>query len=316
MALDPATMLWAPFSTLESNAPQQQEIEVTRNPNSDLDRNAFLHLLITQMRYQDPLNPMDDKAFIAQMAQFTALEQMQQMNAVTSRSQAFSLIGKEIVAEIYNTQTFSVEEVHGMVSGVVVRGNEAFLAVGDRDVALSDVVMVYDTFRMQNMHNTLLTSQTMALIGQYVQAVTVDSNFNPTGFIDGRVDSVKFSGGQPILVVGGREVFAPEVISVGSERALIGRYITYTRLNDDTERSGAVTNVRFAGDNVFLVVGSDEVRINTLNHAMEALTFVGRDIRHGTISGEVTDVVIRSGVVFLRVYDHEDLVAFTSVRGT
>ena len=47
---------------------------------SNLDKEAFLLLLVTQFQYQDPLNPMEDKEFIAQMAQFSSLEQMMNMN--------------------------------------------------------------------------------------------------------------------------------------------------------------------------------------------------------------------------------------------
>lgn len=47
---------------------------------NDLDKDAFLRLLTTQLANQDPLNPMEDREFIAQLAQFTALEQMQNLN--------------------------------------------------------------------------------------------------------------------------------------------------------------------------------------------------------------------------------------------
>lgn len=48
--------------------------------NNKLDKDAFLRLLTTQLSNQDPLNPMEDKDFIAQMAQFSSLEQLQNMN--------------------------------------------------------------------------------------------------------------------------------------------------------------------------------------------------------------------------------------------
>ena len=47
---------------------------------SDLGKEEFLQLLVTQFQYQDPLNPMEDKEFIAQLAQFSSLEQNMQMN--------------------------------------------------------------------------------------------------------------------------------------------------------------------------------------------------------------------------------------------
>lgn len=48
--------------------------------NSELGKDSFLQLLVNQLRNQDPLNPVNDKEFLAQMAQFSALEQMQNLN--------------------------------------------------------------------------------------------------------------------------------------------------------------------------------------------------------------------------------------------
>ena len=65
--------------TIEEIIRSSQNRESTRNIG-ELGKDDFLQLLVTQLRYQDPLNPMEDKEFIAQMAQFTSLEQMQNMN--------------------------------------------------------------------------------------------------------------------------------------------------------------------------------------------------------------------------------------------
>lgn len=80
----------------------------TANPEAALGRDAFLKLLITQLRYQDPLSPMENEAFLAQLAQFSSVEQMQQLNAsfeasiALSQSQAnsaaTSLIGRHVRA--------------------------------------------------------------------------------------------------------------------------------------------------------------------------------------------------------------------------
>lgn len=56
------------------------ESNVKTSANDDLDKNAFLHLLTTQLANQDPLDPMDDREFIAQLAQFSSLEQMTLLN--------------------------------------------------------------------------------------------------------------------------------------------------------------------------------------------------------------------------------------------
>lgn len=52
----------------------------SRQPKQELDKESFLQLLVTQLRYQNPMEPMDNREFLAQLAQFNALEQMQSMN--------------------------------------------------------------------------------------------------------------------------------------------------------------------------------------------------------------------------------------------
>lgn len=70
-----------------------------------IDQEDFLKVLLAQLRYQDPLKPMDNTEFIAQFAQLTSLEQTQQMNekidqllALQSSTQAVSLLGKTVEA--------------------------------------------------------------------------------------------------------------------------------------------------------------------------------------------------------------------------
>jgi len=58
-----------------------------KKDTSELNKDTFIKLLVTQMQNQDPLNPTQDREFIAQMAQFSALEQMQNLNTSMAGSQ-------------------------------------------------------------------------------------------------------------------------------------------------------------------------------------------------------------------------------------
>jgi flagellar basal-body rod modification protein FlgD len=101
---------------------------------------------VTQLQNQDPLSPTDNTEFIAQLAQFSSLEQMQQVNTaltnqqlMTATSQALSLVGRDVS---YTTDD-SADPVRGTVESVRFSGGIPKLMVGEVEVDPANVVQVW-----------------------------------------------------------------------------------------------------------------------------------------------------------------------------
>ena len=88
-----------------SNVTQAARNETTASSPQTVDYQAFLKLLVAQMKNQDPTSPMDSTDYLAQLATFSQVEQSVQMNTkldqllqASSLSQAGGLIGREIIS--------------------------------------------------------------------------------------------------------------------------------------------------------------------------------------------------------------------------
>ena len=92
---------------------------------SSLGKDDFLKMLVTQLQNQDPLKPMDDTAFVAQMAQFSTLEQMQNMNASMLSMKATDMIGN-----VVGFTNGSSNSIAGVVNGVNIANGVTSLVVG------------------------------------------------------------------------------------------------------------------------------------------------------------------------------------------
>ena len=121
MATDLNTITVGGVTYSKSDYDAMQASKTTRSSNDALDKDAFLQLLVTQMRYQDPLDPQDNSEYVAQLAQFSALEQMtnvyksvSEVSQIVSNidtsvlvGQLSSMIGKDIAWETETVQTDS-----------------------------------------------------------------------------------------------------------------------------------------------------------------------------------------------------------------
>ncbi|ADQ05385.1 flagellar hook capping protein [Caldicellulosiruptor owensensis OL] len=136
-------------STNVSNS--NRSLGVSANKNI-LGKQEFLNLLVTQLRYQDPLKPMEDKEFVAQLAQFSALEQMQNLNNSFEFLKAQSMIGRYVIAT--NAQD-GARQIEGRVDSIRVDGSKVFLKVNDTEVLSDNVKEVYYTYSDEVLLNIL-----------------------------------------------------------------------------------------------------------------------------------------------------------------
>ncbi|MBP2640103.1 MAG: flgD [Firmicutes bacterium] len=124
-------------NAVTQTAANSNQTTTSSTNNQALGKNDFLKLLVTQLRYQDPTEPMDDTQFISQMAQFSSLEQMQNMTTAMQTTQATSMIGMVIT---WNSDD-GTENI-GTVKSVFVSGGQTQLLVGSQKVDLNEVTTI------------------------------------------------------------------------------------------------------------------------------------------------------------------------------
>jgi len=121
----------------------------------ELDKDAFMELLVQQMKNQDPMDPQSNDQFIAQLASFSSLEQMQNMNdniltmAILQDNNALmsqlttgsSLIGKEVT---WTDPTSGITQT-GTVDSLKVQEGISFLDIGGTQVPLQTITQVAES---------------------------------------------------------------------------------------------------------------------------------------------------------------------------
>lgn len=113
-----------------------------------LGQNEFIRILVAQMSNQDPLSPMEDRDFIAQMAQFSSLEQLMNMSkAIDRMSQSIgissSLIGKSISWLTVPVDATDIPVMRsGVVESITIKDGDTYAVVEQEMVLLSRIVTV------------------------------------------------------------------------------------------------------------------------------------------------------------------------------
>jgi len=116
----------------------------TRVPSQTLGQDDFLKLLVAQMTTQDPMNPMGNTEFIAQMAQFTSLEQSRTManTMATMNQQQQVLQANELIGRQVSLVDDNLNVVSGVVTGVVIGQDSPMIVVDGQGYSLASVVSV------------------------------------------------------------------------------------------------------------------------------------------------------------------------------
>ena len=115
----------------------------TKSSKSGMDKEAFLQLLVAQMKYQDPLEPTSNTEYISQYAQFSQVEQMQNMSSSMDLQRASSLVGKEVYIKT-TTSSGETKLVQGRVDYVSYENNKAYLYINEKKYSIDDLDSIVD----------------------------------------------------------------------------------------------------------------------------------------------------------------------------
>ena len=133
------------------------------NSNSTLGKEAFLQLLVAQMQYQDPLEPMDNTEYVSQLATFSQLEAIQNMSQTLSYGQASDLVGKTVAVRVTDANG-DTNLKWGVVDYVIYEGGEPYLVINEEKYPYADLDTVVSDDYLDRMANYEIASVVSAYI--------------------------------------------------------------------------------------------------------------------------------------------------------
>lgn len=119
-----------------------------KTSNTSLDKDAFLQLLVAQMKYQDPLEPTSNTEYISQLATFSELEEMQNMTSGLNLQRASSLVGQYVFMKVTDSAG-NTTYPEGYVDYVVYENGKAYLSIEDTLYSIDDLDTVADAAYVQ-----------------------------------------------------------------------------------------------------------------------------------------------------------------------
>ncbi|MFZ5980093.1 MAG: flagellar hook assembly protein FlgD [Candidatus Zixiibacteriota bacterium] len=226
------------MSYISSVATDSNGNAVSTGASQELGKDDFLELLVTKLQYQDPLNPMEDEDFIAQLAQFSSLEQLSniadsmdysneidylQMQSLNNTMSA-DFIGKEIKADYSGVYlddsgdcliSFTTDQYAEEIQFVITDADGNTVTTLD----MSDVAAGVNTISWDGKDDL---GNRMEAGYYYVEAEASDSSgntFTPSLSLVGTVASIAYRDGAAYLKVNGMEIALSDVIAIGEPGA-------------------------------------------------------------------------------------------------
>ena len=219
-------MLLSKLGGLDSKKPITELVGEER-----LGKEDFLNLLITQLKYQNPLEPMKNSDFIAQTAQFSALEQMQKLNQSMESQMSLQRTMSDMMKTQYQTQYLG--------KTVQVPGSKVQLTDGKPvEIGASLSAPAYVQFEMYNEGGEMVSSTNLGM--QHAKTVSVfwdgrdqEGTLQPDGdytfrvigtnqadgsvqvkpLMSGQVSKVSYEDNETRLFVNGESILASEIVS-------------------------------------------------------------------------------------------------------
>lgn len=111
----------------------------TNKQTQDMTSQDFLELMMVQLSNQDFMNPVDDTQFLSQMAQFTTMQQTQEMANLFKQSYVLSLVGQNVTAAKFKVNG-EIDTATGIISKISLLDNEYLLYIGDKAFSLDQIM--------------------------------------------------------------------------------------------------------------------------------------------------------------------------------
>lgn len=159
-----------------ASATSESSKTTRKEANNGLDKDAFLQLLVAQMKYQDPLEPTENTEYISQLATFTQLEETQNMENTLRQSQANDLVGKQVILKVTSSVTGETSYVSGPVDYVIHENNETYLSVNDKLYSIDDLDTVADSDYMDAVTLSKSFSTAVAALPTKMQLTLADES--------------------------------------------------------------------------------------------------------------------------------------------